>query len=75
MKHLLSASPVNVRPGCKGLPGTNYIAYLASLSVTEKSLISWVPVIGVIKRFSSSLIKTSNKLEQGILKVEVSQYY
>ncbi len=26
----------NIRPGCKGLQGTNGLAYLASLPVTEK---------------------------------------
>jgi len=35
-KGMLLALPANIRPGSKGLPETNVIAYWASSSVTKK---------------------------------------
>jgi hypothetical protein len=52
---LVTALPTNIREGKRGLPGTNSLAYLASVSEEEKSLIMFTPGVNVIKLFVRDL--------------------
>ncbi len=73
MKHLsdapfkgwLLAIPTNIRPGWKGLPLRNALAYYEkSQLVAVKSFITLAPGVNVIKLFHLSMMLLRNKLER-----------
>jgi hypothetical protein len=41
----------NIKPGWKGLPGTKALAYLASLSVMKKNVLTLTTGVNVIKHY------------------------
>ncbi len=58
MLHSGRASLANIRLGCEGLPGTNDLAYFASLSETKKK--KFCNIVKVAKHFFLSLMPLTN---------------
>jgi hypothetical protein len=65
----LQASPTSIRLDCKGLPGTNALAYYKNSQITAaKCFLGLGPGIDCLKLFGTILLPGFSKLDSFVLK-------